>query len=193
MSAPAFRIGIAIAAGLFVWAAGYWFFPALKSDTALGQQTIPAYAPAANTETSQRINGQALYINACQSCHQPSGQGLGKVFPPLDGADWVTGDAQRLALIVLQGMTGTLSVKGQTYNSFMPGFKAQFSDEELAALLSYIRSAWGNTAAAVSSDTIRQARTSVSHMGEPWRGEQALLNALQSLPATQTDRQEPAP
>lgn len=186
MSTPVFRIAIAITAGLLVWAAGYRFFPALESNTALGEQSIPAYANTSvpDAQRAQLIDGRALYAGACQSCHQPSGQGLGKVFPPLDGTDWVTGDARRLALVVLQGMTGAVTVDGQVYTSVMPGFKSQFSDEEAAAVLSYIRSAWSNAAPPVSSDLVGRARDEVSDRIDPWRGEQELHGFLQALPGS---------
>ena len=192
MSRPIFRVAIAISVGLLVWAAGYYFSPAQNSTTVLGQPIIPARAfePEQTSET-QPINGQALYISACQSCHQPSGQGLGKVFPPLNGSDRVTQDPQRLALIVLQGMTGAITIDGQTYNGFMPGFNAQFSDAELAALLSYILSAWNNAAAPISAQDIQQARTALSDRKDPWRGEEELQAFLQSMPAPSVQEQQP--
>lgn len=193
MNIPRIRVAIAVLFGLSVWAAGYWYAPALESDTALGEQRIPDYDTAAPTpqDSGQRINGKVLYVSACQSCHQPSGQGLGKVFPPLADTDWVTGDTQRLALLVLQGMTGPLTVGAQSYNSFMPGFGSQFSDDQMAAVLNYIRSSWGNEADPISADTIAQARAAIQNRADPWRGEQELHAFLSTLPATSSEGKQP--
>lgn len=193
MKTPASQTAIAIATGLLAWAAGYYYFPALKSNTALGEQSIPAYTitAASTAQNVQSVGGKTLYANACLACHQPAGQGLGKIFPPLAETDWVTGDAQRLALIVLQGMTGPLTVNGQTYNSFMPGFKSQFTNEDMADVLNYIRTSWNNNAPPIPISVIQQSRDIVSDRIDPWRSEQELLEFLEALPAANRQASTP--
>jgi mono/diheme cytochrome c family protein len=105
-----------------------------------------------------KVDGAALYASLCVACHQASGQGLPGVFPPLAGSEWVQGKDSTTAAILLHGITGGLTVKGTTYNGAMPAFKDQLSDEQIAAVLTHVRSQWGNTAAAVTADTVAQVR-----------------------------------
>lgn len=110
-------------------------------------------------EESLAAAGESLYVNACATCHADDGTGVTEAFPPLAGAEIVTGDTELLTRITLHGMSGPLRVKDQNYNGFMPSFAGRFSNEELAAIITYIRSSWGNDAGAVSADTVAEIRT----------------------------------
>lgn len=91
----------------------------------------------------------------CGACHQPNGMGTPGTFPPLAGAEWVNEkDPARIVRIVLDGLTGPITVKGANYNSQMPGWRAQLTEEEIAQVVTYIRKAWGNTAGAVTTDQV---------------------------------------
>lgn len=102
--------------------------------------------------------GEKVYQTVCIACHQPNGQGLPGVFPPLAGSDWVAGDEQRLALVVLHGLMGPIEVNGQAWNSLMPPHGATLDDRKIAAALSYVRSSWGNSSPEVSPDTVEKLR-----------------------------------
>ncbi|MCH2241381.1 MAG: cytochrome c, partial [Aquabacterium sp.] len=101
------------------------------------------------------------------------------VFPPLDGSEWVQGDARVLANIVLHGVSGELVVKGQTYKGSMPSFR-QLSDEELAAVLTHLRGQWSNKAEPIAAALIRQERQAGSRSA-PFNGGQE-LRALARTP-----------
>ncbi|MBH9578700.1 cytochrome c [Inhella sp. 1Y17] len=116
------------------------------------------------------INGAALYASLCVACHQANGAGVPGVFPPLAGSEWVRGRDAQLARIVLQGVSGTLTVKGVDYQGVMPAFKQQLGDAEMAALLTHLRSQWGNGAAPVSADTVATARKSLETRDAPLAG-----------------------
>ena len=111
--------------------------------------------------------GKRLYNDgACNTCHQVNGQGLPGAIPPLVGAEWVTGSEERLIRIVLHGITGPITVKGQTYNSFMPPFgrgipnsMKNWSDDRVAAVLTYIRQEWGNQAPPITPEKVTEVRT----------------------------------
>jgi len=94
------------------------------------------------------------------------------VFPPLAGSEWVKGEPRVLANILLHGVTGEITVAGKSYQGAMPSFK-QLGDAELAAVASYVRSAWGNQAAAVAPDLIAQERKA-SDRTTPFEGGAAL-------------------
>src|SRR5690606_29054798 len=107
--------------------------------------------------------GKPLYSKTCAGCHNENGKGLTPIAPPLAGSEWVTGSAERLILIALHGMKGPVTVGGKLYQqpdvqSFMPGLKdnSEIDDEELAAILTYIRNAWGNKADEVQSNYVNE-------------------------------------
>ena len=121
-----------------------------------------------------KIDGAALFASACVACHQATGSGLPGVFPPLAGSEWVQGKESTVAAIVLQGLSGSINVKGAAYAGAMPSFKAQFSDEQIAAVLSHIRAEWGNGAAPISSATVASVREQLKARTEPFAGEKEL-------------------
>lgn len=90
--------------------------------------------------------GAKLYGQYCQACHQTTGLGIPNAFPALKGLDKLAQtDEGRVYLIrvVLFGLQGPLKVGSATYNGVMPGF-SQLSDAEVAALLNYVLSSFGN-------------------------------------------------
>lgn len=134
---------------------------------------VPAVAGAA-------VDGKAVFAAQCVACHQATGKGLPGVFPPLDGSEWVQGDARTLANILLHGINGNISVAGAVYSGAMPAFQ-QLGDAELAAVASYVRSAWSNTAEALPATLFEQERKA-STRTSPFEGE-AALHALTGKPA----------
>ena len=102
------------------------------------------------------------------SCHSANGAGQPGTYPPLDGSEWVTGDASKLARIVLHGLSGPVTVKGATYNGSMPTFAAKLNDEKLASVLTYIRGSWSNKAEAVKPEDVAVVRAETKDRKEPW-------------------------
>ena len=100
--------------------------------------------------------GKRLYSN-CMSCHQSNGRGLPPVYPPLRGSEIVHGDPALLVKIVMHGLEGKIEVDGQTYNQVMPAAPVK-SDEEIAAVLTYVRSAWGNTGSPIDAAFVAKVR-----------------------------------
>jgi mono/diheme cytochrome c family protein len=114
--------------------------------------------------------GKKLYNGNCANCHQASGEGAPGSYPPLVGSEYVLGNKERLSAIMLAGLAGSVSVKGSTYSTqVMPGWNGNFTDEKLAAIMTYIRSSWGNTANAVKTEEVTAARAKfTSHLGAPY-------------------------
>lgn len=110
-----------------------------------------------------RVAGQRAYMQACVTCHQPTGQGVPGAFPPLAASEWVTGDEERLIKVVLHGLQGPVEVAGSTFNGVMPGFGQgtgyNWNDERIAHVLTYIRSEWGNEAEPVEPARVSELRT----------------------------------
>lgn len=109
-------------------------------------------------EARVRPHGQALYEVSCAACHEKDGQGKTGVASPLAGSEWVTGPAGRLTRIALHGVRGEITVRGSRYNLEMPAFAHIFNDTDLAAILSYVRAAWGNKAPEVTATSIGTLR-----------------------------------
>ena len=119
-------------------------------------------------------DGAGLFAARCAACHQATGLGLPGVFPPLAGSEWVNGRDSTVAAIVLRGISGSLSVKGGTYNGAMPDFGGQLSDEQIAAVLTHVRSQWGNKAASVTTETVALAREAHKARTAPFAGDKDL-------------------
>lgn len=109
------------------------------------------------------VLGKRVYNN-CTSCHQTNGQGVAGVYPPLAGSEYVTGAPEVLANILLQGINGPLTVMGKSYNGEMPNWK-KLKDEQLAAVMTYIRNTWGNSAPPVDAELVSSVRESTSGRG----------------------------
>ncbi len=114
--------------------------------------------------------GQSDFEKTCAACHQVNGQGLPGVFPPLAGSEWVMeGKPDRMIAIVmdgLDGLDGPVQVRGQTYNGQMPSHLSALSDEQVSAILTYVRQSWGNQAAAVSPSEVARYRS--KSRGKAW-------------------------
>lgn len=147
-------------------------------DVALGDRRDVATLAAA---PAGAVNGAQIFAASCAACHQASGKGLPGVFPPLAGSSWVTDDPATLTQIVLHGMNGEIEVQGTVYKGAMPAFASQLSDAEMAAVLSYIRGAWGNSGAPIEADAVAAARTRTAGRTGPWSGPGELAEALSTL------------
>ncbi|HEX4933192.1 MAG TPA: cytochrome c, partial [Gemmatimonadaceae bacterium] len=120
--------------------------------------------------TPAGLDGKAEYL-VCQTCHQENGEGLPNLYPPLAGSEWLTGDAEIPIAIVLHGMQGEITVKGQKFNNVMAPW-ASLSDAQIAAILTYERSSWGNTASAVTAEQVAAVRAATASRTTPWTPEE---------------------
>jgi cbb3-type cytochrome c oxidase subunit III len=112
------------------------------------------------------IDGKAIFATRCAACHQANGLGAGP-FPPLAGnAAVTTADTASLIAIVLNGKTGPITVNGKQYAGAMPAWKDKLTHGEIAAVLTYVRSAWGNSAPAISEDQVALAANPMMLSGE---------------------------
>lgn len=101
--------------------------------------------------------GKKLYAGTCSVCHQNNGEGLPGVFPPLADADYMMEDKRRAIDIVLNGMSGPVTVNGKEYNSVMPPM-SQLNDDEVANILTYVMNSWGNEGEIVTKDEVTKVR-----------------------------------
>jgi cbb3-type cytochrome c oxidase subunit III len=115
-------------------------------------------AGAASAPGAAAPDGKAVYLANCSACHQATGVGGGP-FPPLAGNSDVSGaDTAALINTLLNGRSGPIQANGKTYGGVMPAWKGTLTNAQIAAVLTYVRSAWGNDAAIVTEDQIAAAR-----------------------------------
>ncbi|WP_184544601.1 c-type cytochrome [Mucilaginibacter sp. FT3.2] len=117
-----------------------------------------------NIATGMLKGGAKIYATYCANCHQKNGRGDGNLFPPLGGSEWVTGGKymeKDLAIqVLLNGLEGPVKVKNKPYNSVMP--KHSFlSDNDIAQVLTYIRSNFGNNSSLVTASEVKKNRASL--------------------------------
>jgi mono/diheme cytochrome c family protein len=136
---------------------------ALAADAAGGPERSGTSRPA---ERSAVDAGRNAFDSLCATCHQTDGGGMARLAPPLRNSTWVLGHEDLLARIVLNGLQGEL---------LMPPM-ATLDDRQLAAILTYVRQAWGHGAGPVSAETVRRVRTDVEARRAPWTA--AELSAL---------------
>ena len=132
-----------------------------------GYVAPPVVVPLTADEKKLFDIGKELYAATCAPCHQPHGLGMEGLAPPLAGSEWVQGPDQRVARIILHGMRGPITVKGQKFELEMPGL-AILEDDQIAALLTYVRREWDNTANAVTVDAIKKVRAANATREEAW-------------------------
>ncbi len=145
-------------------------FTAYGAQLALGDNDARYTLPNVEAAPADILDddGAEIYMTRCMSCHQMNGRGVAGVFPPLAGAEWVTGDKGRLIRVVLNGLMGEIDVEGEKYSGAMPPWNSFLNDEQTAALLTYIRSSWGNEASEVTTDEVRKVRAATEDRREPW-------------------------
>lgn len=128
-----------------------------------------------NDSTDPMAKGQAIFEKTCTACHQRDGLGKEGVAPPLVGSEWVLAPGgERLVRIVLNGLSGPVSVRGRVWNLAMPPWRANLDDDAIAVVLNYIRTGLGtNKAMAIKPELIGAARQ------EPHPGPETSAELLQ--------------
>ncbi len=179
--------------GLVFWAGLYlaYFSGDFRSDTfhpdrAAGEGIAKVEAPL-----DPKIIGKRVFTQNCMICHQATGLGIAGQFPPLVGSEWVlSSDWQgdnHLVKILLKGLQGPVQVKGVTYNNAMPTW-AMLTDEQIASVLTYIRSEWGNAASPIPPDFVKKIREASADRTEPW-----FQKDLQAIPSEKVPAAPAAP
>ena len=143
-------------------------------------RTAAALMPptVAKTGESATVDGGQVFTAKCAACHQATGLGIPGVFPPLAGSEWVRGSDKVLVQIPLHGISGTLQVKGASYHGTMPSFNT-LSDAEIAAVLTYVRSHFTNSASAVSPATVTAGRAATHSQTLPFSNGEEIKQAGQ--------------
>ena len=122
--------------------------------------TAAASAKTGDLSVEEQINaGKALFAGTCSTCHQPEGQGMEGVFPPLAKSDYIAADPKRLPTTILHGLQGAVTINGKDYNSVMPPMN-QLTDDEVANISTYVLNSWGNPGGRITKADAAAARAS---------------------------------
>ncbi|MFZ1018198.1 MAG: cytochrome c [Candidatus Cybelea sp.] len=125
------------------------------SNNASTAAAASASAAAEAENPASASDGATVYLENCSSCHQTNGEGVSGAFPPLAGNPVVTGSPVTVIAIVKNGLEGKIVVHGNAYSGIMPAWKKQISDQQIAEVISYIRSAWNNNSGGVSLSQVQ--------------------------------------
>ncbi len=146
-------------------------------------------APEAKGPPDPMVLGKRVFTVNCVTCHQATGQGVPNAFPPLVGSEWVLGNDwhgdNHLVKILLHGLQGPIQVKGNTYNGAMPPWN-MLKDEEIAAVLTYIRNEWGNSAPPITAEQVAKIRAETASQTQPYTQDE-----LKKFPAVKFESAAP--
>jgi mono/diheme cytochrome c family protein len=138
-----------------------------RFDVAIFNENASPLAPGATVAAAPvdpLVLGKKLFNDgACNTCHQATGLGAPGAIPPLVDSEWVVGSEERVVRIVLYGLQGPITVKGTNYNTPMPPFgkgvassMKNWRDDQIAAVLTYIRQEWGNKAGPITAEKVAE-------------------------------------
>ena len=119
---------------------------------------LASASAAAQKNPASASDGATVYVANCSSCHQANGEGMPGAFPPLAQNPVVTGNPVAVVAIVKDGLSGRVDVNGQAYSGIMPRWKGVLSDEQIAAVITYVRSSWKNSAPGVSISDVQAVK-----------------------------------
>jgi mono/diheme cytochrome c family protein len=132
-----------------------------------GAAGLSAVTPLTSEQQSRFATGKTLYTAVCASCHQISGRGLDRLIPPLLDSEWVLGSPEHAVRIVLHGVRGELRVIDRMYTGDMPPFGA-LDDQQISAILTYLRRAWGHIASPVAPEEVGAIRAATADRADAW-------------------------
>ena len=132
--------------------------PAAPASRDTATAVHSAEVASAGQSTGERVAaGQKVYQNVCQACHGVEGLGLPGAFPPVANSDWIAANPDRLAEVILNGLSGPIVVNGQQYNAVMPPM-AYLSDVDVANVLTFVLNSWDNPGGEIQAAQVAAAR-----------------------------------
>jgi mono/diheme cytochrome c family protein len=124
----------------------------------------PAVTPLTAAERQRFDAGKEVYQNLCVACHQVDGRGREKVAPTLLGSEFALGPAEVPVRILINGKEGPVGL--------MPPLGSVLNDDQIAAVLTYIRREWDQTGSPVDPAFVRQVRSATAERGRPWTADE---------------------
>ncbi len=138
-----------------------------SSDDPVWVESKPADAPKEKPAETAGGPGAEVFKRICSTCHGNDGKGMPGAFPPLAESAILDGDPTKAIKIVLHGLSGSITRNGQTFNGIMSPWQSVLSDQEIADVLTFARSSFGNKANAVTADEVKTVRDATSARTSP--------------------------
>lgn len=157
----------------------FWggFYIARYSGSFKGDVFNPEWAPGGGKVAEVAFNpiahGKKLFAKTCQQCHQVDGKGLPGVYPPLLDSPWLLNNEERPVKILLMGLQGPITVEGNKFDGNMPEV-GYWKDRDIAAVLTFVRQNWGNSAGPISEELVAKVRKELGDRKNPWSGPELL-------------------
>jgi mono/diheme cytochrome c family protein len=152
-----FVISLALASAFFLAGCNIKGFFVKSSDDPVWVDPNPAPTAGGTAAGTAGGPGADVYNKVCNTCHGGNGKGTPGIYPPLSGSALLVDDPSKSIKIVLHGFNGKIERNGQTFNGIMAAWK-QLSDQEIADVLTFARSSFGNSAGAVTPDDVKAVR-----------------------------------
>lgn len=168
---PVSMLVMVFIAVLFFWAGVYItlyngnFDPFVYDETKVAGVVEPPAPPE-----PLPVLGAKIYKRNCVQCHQEDGKGVAGSYPPLHGSPWVTGSYERMAHLIVSGMSGDIEVLGnKIIGGNMPAWRTTLNDRQIAAVMTYLRtkSEWGHAASEVTPEQVAAIRAA-DGTRQPW-------------------------
>jgi len=117
----------------------------------------PLAAPAPDQAKMEK--GEKIFSTYCVTCHQKTGEGMPGVFPPLAKSDYlVNNDKNTIISSVVNGLNEPTVINGVKYTTPMPPIPPNYTDEDVAAVITYVLNTWGNPGGEVTAEEVKAAR-----------------------------------
>lgn len=129
-----------------------------KKDTK-SQDIAAEEKPVVTENKKEELAGKGVYATYCSVCHQPDGKGIANMNPTLVNKEWVGGDKAKIIKVVLNGLSGKITVDGVPYESVMASHDF-LTDKQIADVLTYVRKSFGNDYEEITEAEVTQARAS---------------------------------
>lgn len=150
-----------------------------KQGVMVFDSTAVVFAAHDEDAAGGAVDGAQVYTASCMVCHQQDGSGMAGSWPPLAASEWLINNPEVPTRIVLHGIHGPITVRGNSYNNVMQPWADLLNDEQIAAVLTYARSSWGNNAPPVTVEQVAAVRESTKDRTEMWTADELkdLINA----------------
>mgnify|MGYP005867415555 CR=1 FL=1 len=126
---------------------------------ALGVAALLSSSFASAQDKAVMAKGEKVYKEYCQTCHQANGQGLPPVYPPVAKSDYIKNKPKKDVISsVVNGLQGEITVNGKKYNGVMVALPSKYTDDDAAAVLTYVYNTWGNPGGAVTAAEVKAVR-----------------------------------
>lgn len=161
------------AGALYFDSEGGWFSQEVYAPYRSEEQ-LALFQPASGADRAL-ARGKVVFEQVCALCHGVDGLGKPGQAPPFVGSEWVLSDVPaRLIRIPLHGLNGPITVKGEQWALAMPAMGAAMPDEDLAAVLTYMRNSWGNKASEITPEQVAAQRAATASHNQPWTSDELL-------------------